>query len=112
MRAGDIVTVHFGTPIGSEAGFRRPAVIITADAFLHYRPTTVLAVPLTSTARTFPSHIPVAVDEQNALDNASWILVEQLRAVAIERCGPVTGNVGSVVIHQVLDVLAMITGIS
>jgi len=109
MRAGDIVSVDFGTPIGSEAGYRRPAVVITADAFLRYRPTTVLAAPLTSTRRTFPSHVLVEADQHNALAEASWLLVEQLRAVAIERCGEVTGNVGSVVVHQVLDVLAMIT---
>jgi mRNA-degrading endonuclease toxin of MazEF toxin-antitoxin module len=40
----------------------------------------------------------------------SWALVEQLRAVATDRCGPAIGNVGPAVAAQPLDVLAMITG--
>lgn len=111
MNFGDVVTVDFGTPIGSEAGFARPAVIATADALLRFRPSTVFVVPLTSTPRTFPSHVPVGPDELNGLEVPSCALVEQLRAVAVERCSPAQGNVGPVVSHQILDVFAMITGI-
>ena len=112
MNFGDIVTVDFGNPIGSEAGFSRPAVIATADAFLRFRPSTVFVVPLTSTPRAFPSHVAVEPDEGNSLDVPSYALVEQLRAVAVERCSPSRGNVGPVVSHQILDVLAMITGMA
>jgi mRNA interferase MazF len=107
---GDIVEVDFGTPMGSEAGFLRRSVVVTADAFLRYRPTSVYVVPLTSTPRAFPSHVPIAPDELNGLEHHSCALVEQLRAVAMERCGPPHGNVGPVVAHQLLDVIAMITG--
>lgn len=110
MNFGDIVTVDFGTPIGSEAGFTRPAVITMADAFLRFRPSTVFVVPLTSTPRTFPSHVPVDPDDRNGLTEQSCALVEQLRAVAVERCSTALGNVGPTVAHQILDVLAMITG--
>lgn len=82
MNFGDIVLVDFGTPIGPEAGFRRPSVVITADAFLRFRPTSVFAVPLTSNPRTFPSHIEIEPDPLNGLRAASCALVEQLRAVA------------------------------
>ena len=58
MNFGDVVYVYLGTPIGSEAGFIRPVIILTADAFMRFRPTTVFVVPLTTTPRTFPSHIP------------------------------------------------------
>ncbi|MCB0979266.1 MAG: type II toxin-antitoxin system PemK/MazF family toxin [Ilumatobacter sp.] len=110
MNFGDVVIIDFGTPLGSEAGFTRPAVIATADAFLRFRPSTVFAVPLTSTPRTFPSHVEVEPDGLNGLDVASCALVEQMRAVAVERCSKPHGNVGLVVSHQILDVLAMITG--
>lgn len=110
MNFGDIVTVDFGTPIGSEAGFTRPGVIVTADAFLRFRPMTVFVVPLTSTRRVFPSHVGVEPDDLNGLDAPSCALVEQMRAVAIERCSSPTGNVGPIVSHQILDLLAMITG--
>ena len=110
VNAGDVVTVDFGTPIGSETGFTRPAIIATADAFLRFRPATVFAVPLTSTQRTFPSHIAVEPDDTNGLGAPSCALVEQMRAVAIERCSAAHGNVGAVVSHQILDVVAMIIG--
>lgn len=110
MNFGDVVTVDFGTPLGSEAGFVRPAVIVTADAFLRFRPSTVFVVPLTTTPRVFPSHVDVEPDSLNRLAEPSCALVEQMRAVATERCSPAGGNVGPVVAHQVLDILAMITG--
>jgi len=111
MNFGDVIDVDFGTPIGSEAGFLRPAVVCTADAFLRFRPTTIIVVPLTSSQRTFPSHIEVEPDTHNLLATTSYILVEQVRAVSHDRCSPTGGNVGSVVAHQILDIIAMIIGI-
>lgn len=110
VNAGDIVEVDFGMLVGSEAGFRRPGIVVTADAFLRLRPTTVFLVPLTSTRRSFPSHVEVEANATNQLQVLSYAPVEQLRAIAVERCGPPTGNVGQAVTHQILDVLAMITG--
>jgi mRNA interferase MazF len=107
---GDVVEIDFGTSIGSEAGVVRPAVIATADAFLRIRPTTVFVVPLTSTKRTFPSHVEIEPDDTNQLDTLSYALVEQMRAVATERCSAPTGNVGAAVSSQITDVLAMIIG--
>jgi mRNA interferase MazF len=107
---GDVVRVDFGNPIGSEAGFVRPAIVLTADAFLRFRPTTVFAVPLISTPRSFPSHVQIEPDQINGLSSTSWALVEQLRAIAVERCSAPTGNVGPAVSRQMLDILAMITG--
>jgi len=107
---GDIVEVDFGTPIGSEAGFRRPGIVVVADSFLRFRPTTLFVVPLTSTERHFPSHIEITPDPRNELTVTSYALVEQMRAVSDSRCSAPDGNVGSVVARQILEVLAMITG--
>ena len=112
MNLGDVVMVDFGTPIGSEAGFVRPAVVTTADAFLRFHPTTVFVVPLTSTRRAFPSHVEVASDPTNGLSHTSWAQVELLRAVAVERCSQAIGNVGPAVVHQLLDLLRLLTGMS
>ena len=110
MNFGDIIDVDFGTPVGSEAGFVRPAVVLTADSFLRYRPTTLFAVPLTATPRTFPSHVEIAPDAGNGLRVPSCALVEQMRAVASERCSDAIGNIGPVAGFQILDILAMMTG--
>ena len=112
MNFGDIVEIVFDTPIGSEAGLVRPAVIATGDAFLRFRPNTVFAVPLTSTRRTFPSHVDIEPDDTNRLEVTSYALVEQMRAVAIERCGTPTGNVGPGASRQITDILNMIIGMS
>ncbi len=112
MNLGDVVMVDFGVPLRSETGFHRPGVVVTADAFLRFRPTTVFVVPVTSTRRAFPSHVEIAADPTNGLQQTSWALVEQLRAVAVERCGAPTGNVGPVVTPQLLDIVRMITGMS
>ncbi|MFT3854131.1 MAG: type II toxin-antitoxin system PemK/MazF family toxin [Ilumatobacteraceae bacterium] len=112
MRIGDVVEVDLGQPTGSEAGFVRPSVLVVADAFLRYRPSVVFVVPLTSTRRDFPSHIAIAADRDNGLTTASWAQVEQLRSVSTRRCRTPLGNVGAIVVAQILDVIAMITGIS
>ena len=109
MNLGDVVTVDFGIPVGSEAGFRRPGVVVLADSFLRLRPSTVFVVPLTFTRRAFPSHVEIAADPSNGLQHTSWALVEQLRAVAVERCGVAVGNIGPAACHQLLDLLRMIT---
>jgi mRNA interferase MazF len=55
MRAGSVITVDFGVPLGSEAGLRRPAVVVTADVLMAVQPRTFQVVPLTSnTERNLP----------------------------------------------------------
>ncbi|HRE00239.1 MAG TPA: type II toxin-antitoxin system PemK/MazF family toxin, partial [Ilumatobacteraceae bacterium] len=85
-------------------------VVVASDAYLRMRPTVVFAVPLTTTNREFPSHIPVPADPANGLTRPSWVQVEQLRSVSSLRCSPALGNVGAVVTAQIHDVLAMLTG--
>lgn len=110
MNFGDVVMVDLGVPIGSEAGFLRPSIVVTANPFLRFRPTSVFVVPLTTTHRPFPSHVEIEADDSSGLRQHSWAQVEQLRAVATERCSDPTGNVGPTSTHQILDILAMITG--
>lgn len=110
MNFGDIVDVDFGTRVGSEAGFTRPGVVVVADSFLRFRPTVIFVVPLTSTERHFPSHVEITPDARNELTVTSYALVEQMRAVNSDRCSPTNGNVGPAAARQILEVLAMITG--
>lgn len=61
MRAGDVVRVDFGVPQGSEPGFVRPAIVITADNVLRYGPRTVHVIPITSnTTRDLPTELPLS----------------------------------------------------
>lgn len=103
--------VDSGTPIGSEAAFSRPAILAMDEDFLRFQPPSVFVVPITSTLRRFPSHIPIDADAHNGLSNDSVALVEQMRSVSILRCSEPIGNAGPVVTHQIRDVVAMIIGL-
>ena len=51
--SGDVVDLELGVPEGREAGFRHPAVLVTAQRILDESPSVVHVVPLTTTIRRF-----------------------------------------------------------
>ena len=48
---GDVWWADLSEPVGSEAGYRRPVVVVQGDAFNRSAIGTVVSVPLTSTLR-------------------------------------------------------------
>lgn len=96
MRRGEVWWVDFGLPFGSEPGYRRPAVIIQADAFNKSRISTVLLVPLTRTLEwaKAPGNVLLR-PKQTGLKHASVANVSQVtvsdRRRLIERVGALTG---------------------
>lgn len=46
---GDIWWVDFGVPFGSKPGYRRPAVVMQANAFNRSRVQTVIVIPMSKT---------------------------------------------------------------
>lgn len=103
---GDVVEVDLGVPAGSEAGLRRPAVIVTADRILLHRPSVVQVVPVTSTVRGYATEVTVPADPANGLDVDSAAQCQHIRAVAAERIQRTLGNVGPVTLAQVRDAIA------
>jgi mRNA interferase MazF len=51
MHQGDVLWIDFGDPVGSEPGFRRPAVVIQSDLFNETAINTVCVAPITSNLR-------------------------------------------------------------
>lgn len=51
IRQRDVWWAALPDPAGSEAGFRRPVVVVQGDRFNHSRIATVVCVPLTSELR-------------------------------------------------------------
>lgn len=100
MRAGDIVDVDFGIPAGSEPGFSRPAVIVTANLILEARPRTVHVVPLTGNVeRSLPTEL--AVDAEG-LDRPSAAQCHLTTVISTERISDTArGNVGPTTLSQV-----------
>ncbi len=67
LNSGDIVDLDLGPPQGREAGFRHPAVVVSAQRILSAEPSVVHVVPLTSTLREFHSEITIEPDDHNVL---------------------------------------------
>jgi mRNA interferase MazF len=51
LRQGDIVWVDYGVPLGSEAGYRRPSVVVQGNDFNASRIATTICIPLTGNLR-------------------------------------------------------------
>ncbi len=87
LTSGDVVELDLGARAGREAGFRHPAIFVTAQGVLDADPSVVQVVPLTSTLRGFSSEVEIHVDDANGLDQVSAAQCEHIRAVAAGRIG-------------------------
>lgn len=106
--SGDVVEVEFGAPEGREAGMRLPAVVVTAQRILDATPSILQVVPLTRTIRSFHSEVVVEPDQANGLEESSAAQCQHLRAVSPGRIVEVRGNVGSTVLTQIRETIAVI----
>ena len=73
-RAGDIVWIDFNPQLGREQAKRRPALVITEEA---YNRASGLAVvcPLTSQRKPYPFALPVMIDKVEGA-----VLVDQIKS--------------------------------
>ena len=108
LSSGDLVELDLGIPVGREAGFGHPAVVVTAQAILDAEPAVIQVVPLTTAIRPFRSEVRVDPDPTNGLDAPSAAQCQHVRAVSARRVNVVRGNVGPLVLHQVREALALI----
>lgn len=108
LTSGDVVDLELGAPQGREAGFRPPAVVVTAQRVLDAEPSVVHVVPVTSTIRSFHSEIIVEPDAANGLDVRSAAQCQHLRALSPGRVIGVRGNVGAAVLMQLRETIAVI----
>lgn len=112
LTCGDVVEVDLGTPVGREAGYRHPAVVVTAQRLLNATPSVLHIVPLTSTRRGFASEIDIEADQHNGLAHASSAQCQHVRAVAASRLGQPYGNIGTVTLAQIREVLGLILDVA
>ncbi|MGC3995428.1 MAG: type II toxin-antitoxin system PemK/MazF family toxin [Propionicimonas sp.] len=108
LTPGDVVELDLGTPAGSEAGLRRPAVVITAGQLLRGGPNVVQVVPLTSTTRESGAEVVIEPDPHNGLSGPSAAQCQHIRSVATTRVSARIGNVGPVALRQIRGVVATI----
>jgi len=108
LSSGDVVDLDLGSPEGREAGFRHPAVVVTAERVLEAEPAVVQVVPLTSTIRAYDVEVLVEPDDANGLDRRSAAQCQHIRAVSIRRILGVRGNVGAVPLAQARAMIALL----
>ncbi|HYX43394.1 MAG TPA: type II toxin-antitoxin system PemK/MazF family toxin [Acidimicrobiales bacterium] len=111
MRAGDVLEIDFGVPAGSEPGFVRPAVAVTADLILQARPRTIHVVPLTSnTSRALPTEVIVSAPglEHPSAAQCHLCTVVSMQRVTADR----GGNIGTTSLAQVRSVLGELLDIA
>lgn len=106
--SGDVVDLELGQPEGREAGFRHPAVVVTAQRILDAGPSVVHVVPLTSRVRPFHSEITVEPDSENGLDARSAAQCQHLRAISPRRILARRGNVGAATLAQIRETIAVV----
>ena len=96
MHRGEVWWVDFGLPFGSEPGYRRPAVVVQADAFNKSRLGTVLLVPLTRTLEwtKAPGNLLLRPKQTGlkhpSVANVSQVTVSDRRRL-VERVGALPG---------------------
>lgn len=108
LTSGDVVAVDFGLPGGREAGYRHPAVLVTAQRLLDASPSVVQVVPLTSTVRGFASEVEIEAGSSNGLDHTFCAQCQHVRSIAAGRLGNARGNVGTASLIQIREVLGLI----
>lgn len=111
LTSGDVVEVDLGSPTGREAGFRHPAVVVTAQRVLGAVPNVIHVVPLTTTLREFGSEVRIEPHPENGLTAISAAQCQHLRAVSASRVEGVRGNVGSAMLVHIREVIALILDI-
>lgn len=108
LNSGDVVKVDLGSPAGREAGFRHPAIVVTAQRILEAGPAVVQVIPLTSTIRQFHSEVVVEPDVGNGLEFRSAAQCQHVRSASTTPIEQMHGNVGPVVLGQVRELLGLI----
>ncbi len=108
LTPGDVVELDLGTPAGSEAGLRRPAVVVTAERILRGEPNVIQVVPLTRTVRDSRAEVLVEPDPLNGLKAISAAQCQHIRSVATSRVASSIGNVGAIILRQVRDTVGTI----
>src|SRR5688572_10852224 len=107
MRRGEIWVVDWDPVLGHEQAGRRPALILSADAFNASSADLVAVLPITSKPRKLPSRIRIAPPE-GGLRVESWVICEQVRTVSKRRLSSRLGAVLPSTLRSVSDVVRLL----
>jgi mRNA interferase MazF len=107
LTSGDVVDVDLGVSMGSEAGFPRPVVVVTAQLILDQQPSVIQVVPLTSTIRNFRTEVTIE-PAHSGLTQLSAAQCQHIRSISTSRIGLPRGNVGTVNLRSIREILVLL----
>ncbi len=81
---GEVWLADLSPTRGHEQAGRRPVLVVSEDLFNRGAAGLVIVLPMTSTIRKVPSHVPVSPPEAG-VKNQTAILCEAVRSVSVER---------------------------
>jgi mRNA interferase MazF len=115
MRRGEVRLTDLDPARGSEADKRRPAVVVSNDranaAAARLGRGVVTVVPVTSNvSRVFPFQVLLSA-ESSGLRVDSKAQCEQVRSVAVQRLGPMLGQLPASVVGEIDDALRLHLGL-
>ncbi|MDQ3505875.1 MAG: type II toxin-antitoxin system PemK/MazF family toxin [Actinomycetota bacterium] len=106
---GDIWLVDFGTPVGHEQGYRRPAVVVSVDQMNTSMAKLVIVVPVTRTRRNLPSHIELEA-EAAGLHEPSYAKCEDVKSVSHDRLVHRIGRASEHAQRRITSVIVTLIG--
>jgi mRNA interferase MazF len=104
---GDIWLAELDPTRGHEQAGRRPVLMVSVGAFNQSKAGLVIVIPVTSTLRGIPWHVPVAPPD-GGVKNASYLMCEAIRSVSKERLIKRWGAVSMTVRKEVEDRLRIL----
>jgi len=108
---GDVVWAEIPVPSGSQAGYRRPVVVVQGEAFNRSAIATVVCVPLTSNQRwaEAPGNVPLPRNS-TGLGKDSVANVSQIITIDRDFLGKRVGKISKRELHAVLDGIDLVLG--
>ena len=104
---GEVWLADLNPTRGHEQAGRRPVLVVSEDLFNRGPAGLVIVLPMTSTVRNVPSHVPVSPPE-GGVKNRTSILCDGVRSVSVERLVTRWGAVGGQTMAAVEDRLRIL----
>jgi mRNA interferase MazF len=104
---GEIWVVGLDPVRGHQQGGRRPALVLSADAFNHGPADLVVVVPITTKDKGIPLHVRVDRPE-GGIRAVSFIKCEDIRSLSKQRLVERWGRVSAAVLQDVEDRIAIL----
>lgn len=109
-RRGEVWFADLNPTRGHEQRGTRPVLVLSVDSFNGGPSGLVTVLPVTSTVRSIPSHVPVPPPE-GGLTGRSAILADQVRTIARERLVRRSGAVSRATLGRVGEVVRILLGL-